>query len=91
LTGGLVVLGTYHATISGFTGGLGWNAIAVALIARLHPLAAIASALVFSYLEAGAKASVLHTTFTFELGTIIQAVIFLFVTASIVIRFRGRR
>ena len=90
LTGGLMVLGTYHAAISGFTGGLGWNAIAVALIARLHPLAAIASALVFSYLQAGAKASVLHTEFTFELGTIIQAVIFFFVTATIVIGRRGR-
>jgi len=90
LTGGLMVLGTYHAAISGFTGGLGWNAIAVALIARLHPLAAIAAAVVFSYLQAGAKASVLHTEFTFELGTIIQAVIFFFVTATIVIGRRGR-
>ena len=90
LTGALVVLGTYHSAISGFTGGLGWNAIAVALIARLHPLAAIASALVFSYLEAGAKASILHTEFTAELGTIIQAIIFLFVTATVVIRRRGR-
>lgn len=89
LCGALMVLGTYHAAISGFTGGLGWNAIAVALIARLHPLAAIASALVFSYLEAGAKAAMLHTDFTFELGTIIQAVIFFFVTARLV--FRRRR
>lgn len=86
LTGGLMVLGTYHAAISGFTGGLGWNAIAVALIARLHPLAAVGSALVFAYFEAGAKASVLHTDFTFELGMIIQAVIFFFVTASVVFR-----
>lgn len=90
LAGGLIVLGTHHATISGFSGGLGWNAIAVALIARLNPLAAILSALVFSYLEAGAKASTLHTNFTFELGTIIQAVIFLLVTASIGTRL-GRR
>ena len=42
-------------------------------------------------LAAGAKASVLHTEFTFELGTIIQAVIFFFVTATIVIRRNGRR
>ena len=90
LTGGLMVLGTYHATISGFTGGLGWNAIAVALIARLHPLLAVASALVFSYLEAGAKASILHTEFTFELGTMIQAIIFFFVTATVVFRRRRR-
>jgi simple sugar transport system permease protein len=89
LCGGMMVLGTYHAAIAGFTGGLGWNAIAVALIARLHPLGAIASALIFSYLEAGAKAAMLHTDFTFELGTIIQAVIFFLVTAQFAVR--GRR
>ena len=90
LTGGLMVVGTYHATISGFSGGIGWNAIAVALVGRLHPLGAIASALVFAYLDAGAKASMLHTEFTFELGTIIQAVILLLVTASFVVRRRRR-
>lgn len=86
LTGGLMIAGTYHAAISGFTGGIGWNAIAVALVGRLHPLGGIVSALVFAYLDAGAKASMLHTSFTFELGTIIQAVILLLVTASFVRR-----
>jgi len=90
LTGGLMVVGTYHAAISGFSGGIGWNAIAVALVGRLHPLGAILSALVFAYLDAGAKASMLHTEFTFELGTIIQAVILLLVTASFVVRGRRR-
>ncbi|MFW5742534.1 MAG: ABC transporter permease [Spirochaetota bacterium] len=91
LTGALMIAGTYHATISGFTGGIGWNAIAVALVARLHPVGAIASALVFAYLDAGSKASMLHTEFTFELGTIIQAVILMLVTASFALRRRSRR
>lgn len=91
LTGALMIAGTYHAAISGFTGGIGWNAIAVALVARLHPLGAIASALVFAYLDAGAKASMLHTEFTFELGTIIQAVILMLVTASLVVHARRAR
>jgi riboflavin transport system permease protein len=90
LTGGLMIVGTYHAAISGFSAGVGWNAIAVALVGRLHPLGAIAAALVFAYLDAGAKASMLHTDFTFELGTIIQAVILLFVTASFVLSRRRR-
>ncbi|MFW5690084.1 MAG: ABC transporter permease, partial [Spirochaetota bacterium] len=91
LAGGLMVVGTYHAAISGFSGGIGWNAIAVALVGQLHPLGAILAALVFAYLDAGAKASMLHTEFTFELGTIIQAVILMLVTASFVIRRRRRR
>ena len=90
LTGGLMIIGTYHAAISGFSGGIGWNAIAVALVGRLHPLGAILAALVFAYLDAGAKASMLHTEFTFELGTIIQAIILLLVTATFVFGRRKR-
>jgi riboflavin transport system permease protein len=86
-TGALIVMGTHHAAAGGLSAGIGWNAIAVALIARLHPLGAIPAAAVFSYLEAGAKASMLHTRFTFELGTIVQGVIFLLVTVS----YLGRR
>jgi ABC-type uncharacterized transport system permease subunit len=92
LTGALLVLGTHHATISGISAGIGWNAIAVALVARLHPLAAIPAAAFFSYLEAGAKTSMLHTSFTFELGAVMQGMIFLLVTATFVVpRFWRRR
>ncbi len=85
LTGAFAVLGTHHAAIGGFTIGLGWNAIAVALIGRNHPLLIIPAALVFAYLEAGSKAAMLHTEFSFELGTIIQAVIFFMITARVVL------
>jgi simple sugar transport system permease protein len=88
LAGGLMIAGTYHAAISGFTGGIGWNAIAVALVGRLHPLGAIAAALLFGYLDAGSKAAMLHTDFTFELGTVIQGTVLLLVTATIVLRRR---
>lgn len=92
LSGGLMVLGTFHAAISGFSFGVGWNAIAVALVARLHPLAAIPSALVFSFLEAGAQTAMLQSSFTFELASIIQAAILLLVTAQFAVpRFLRRR
>lgn len=88
LAGGLFVYGTHHATLVGFTAGLGWNGIAVALIAKRHPLGVIPAAAAFAYLESGARIAMLHTDFTFELGTIIRAVIFLFVTASVLPEFR---
>ncbi len=84
LAGGLFVFGTHYATLVGFSAGLGWNGIAVALIAKRHPLGVIPAAAAFAYLESGARIAMLHTDFTFELGTIIRAVIFLFVTASVV-------
>lgn len=86
LTGGLMVMGTYHATIVGFSGGVGWNAIAVALIGHLQPLGVVPAALAFSYLEAGGKAALLHTDFSFELGSVIQATVFFLVTARVLIR-----
>jgi simple sugar transport system permease protein len=85
LAGTLIVMGTHHATLGGMSAGIGWNGIAVALIARLHPLAAIPAAAAFSYLEAGVRASELHTDFALELGAVIKGVIFLLVTAVVVL------
>ncbi len=82
LAGAFHVLGTHHAALVGFSAGLGWNGLAVALIGRSHPLGVIPAALVFSYLQAGSRTAILHTEFTFELATIIQAVIFFIITAQ---------
>ncbi|MFW6329125.1 MAG: ABC transporter permease [Alkalispirochaetaceae bacterium] len=83
LAGALLVLGTYHASISGFSGSLGWNGIAVALIGRTQPLLIIPGALIFAYLDAGARSAMFETAFTFELGMVVQAVIFFLVTAEV--------
>jgi riboflavin transport system permease protein len=92
LAGGLAVLGTYGALIKGFSGGMGWNGIAVALIAKNNPLAVIPAAALFAYLEAGAKAAMLHSDITFEIAVIAQSFIFYFVTAQALYRFfRVRR
>ena len=82
LGGGLMVLGTYRATIEGFSWGMGWNGIAVALIAKNNPLGVIPAALLFAYLDAGAKAAMLNSDVTFEIAAIAQSFIFYFVTAQ---------
>ncbi len=83
MVGAAVVLGSHYAAVQGGTAGLGWNAIAVALIGRLHPVLCVPAAAAFAYLDAGSKASMLHTEFTFELVAILQAVILFLVTAQI--------
>ncbi len=88
--GVILVLGVHHRSIAGFSGGLGWNGIAVALIARNHPLLLIPAAIFFAFLESGARAAVLQNQTTWELGSIVQAVVFLFVTADIAVRRRRR-
>ncbi len=77
-----MVLGTYQAAIEGYSSGMGWNGIAVALIAKNNPLAVIPAALLFAYLGAGANAAMLYGDITFEIATVAQSFIFYFVTAQ---------
>lgn len=56
LAGAAEVCGVTFALYEKISPGYGYTAIAVALLARLHPLAVIGSALVFGVLEAGASA-----------------------------------
>jgi riboflavin transport system permease protein len=80
--GGLMVLGTYQVLYEGFSFGMGWNGIAVALIAKNNPLGVLPAALLFAYLDAGAKAAMLNGDVTFEIASIAQSFIFYLVTAQ---------
>ncbi|MBN2533151.1 MAG: ABC transporter permease [Spirochaetales bacterium] len=91
LAGGTAVLGTYHICYKGVTAGIGWNGIAVALIARNHPLGVIPAALFFAYLEAGAKAVMLHSDVTMEIAALAHSIIFYFITAQFLYQFIKQR
>jgi simple sugar transport system permease protein len=80
LTGFFAVAGTYGLCHQGFSGGLGWNAIAVALIARNRPLALIPTALVFGWLKAGSDSALLSRGLSFETTAFIQAVVLILAT-----------
>ena len=54
LAGGIELLGVTHRLFERFAAGYGYSGIAVALLAQLHPLASIASALFFGALVTGA-------------------------------------
>ncbi|MBB6482188.1 ABC transporter permease [Spirochaeta isovalerica] len=83
LVGSSAVLGIHHSTIKGFYSGIGWNGIAVALIAGTNPLAVIPSAFVFAFLNQAASTAMMRADFPFELGGLIQAVVFLFISSKI--------
>ncbi|MDY7030089.1 MAG: ABC transporter permease [Spirochaetota bacterium] len=84
LTGSFYIMGTGHATIQGCTFGMGWNGIAIALIARTSPWLVPPAALVFAFLEYGAETAIIHSDFSGEFGIILQAVVLFFVTARFV-------
>jgi simple sugar transport system permease protein len=95
LGGFFAVAGTYGLCHLGFPGGLGWNAAAVALIARNHPLALLPAALVYGWLKAGSDSALLAAGLKVETTAFIQAAVLLLATVRftplIVSRFRGRK
>ncbi|MDR3343721.1 MAG: ABC transporter permease [Treponema sp.] len=82
LTGFFAVAGTYGRCHLGFPGGLGWNAIAVALIARNRPLALFPAALVYGALKAGSESALLATGLSFETSAFIQAAVLILATVN---------
>jgi general nucleoside transport system permease protein len=56
LAGGIEVSGVSYALFQNLSPGYGFTGIAVALLARLHPLGVVATGLLFGALEAGAGA-----------------------------------
>ena len=91
LAGGVSVMGTQHMLFKGFSGGMGWNGIAVALIAKNNPIAVIPASLFFAYLEAGAKSAMINADVTIEIAAVVQAVVFYLITAQSVYSFVQRR
>ena len=82
LAGGLLVLGTHHTVIKDFSEGLGWNGIAVALIARFYPPALIPASLFIAWIGSGARIAMQNSCITFEIAFIVQAMILFLATGT---------
>jgi ABC-type uncharacterized transport system permease subunit len=80
LAGATAVYGHFHASYNGIAGGLGWSAIAAALLARTNPLGAIVGSLVLGFIDSGTRAAMVHTDVSLELGMLMQGIFFLIVT-----------
>jgi len=81
LAGGIMILGTHHAVIKEFSQGVGWSGLTVALIAGFSPAAVIPCALFLAWINSGARIAMQNTGLTFEIASIIQAVIFILSTS----------
>lgn len=81
--GGLSIYGTYYATMKEFSSGMGWNGLAVALIARYKPVAVIPAAIFFAWIGSGARIAMQQSDVTSEIASIVQAVVFFLVTSAV--------
>jgi simple sugar transport system permease protein len=91
LCGFFAAAGTYGKTYTGFSGGIGWTAIAAALIAGNEPLALIPISLFLTSLRAGSDAALLQAGFGFETAAFIQAAVLLLAALPLGRRFILRR
>lgn len=88
LAGGIELLGVTHRLFERFAAGYGYTGIAVALLAALHPLATILSALFFGALTTGAGELQRSANISAAVATIGQAVVILFLIAFEHVRSR---
>ena len=81
--GSAELLGTQFRLISGFGAGYGFDGVAMALIAQLHPLAAILVAIFFAALRVGSTTMQAATGVPTSVSEIIQALVIVFTVAGL--------
>lgn len=85
LAAGGQVLGVLERVTPGFTAGIGFDGIAVALLGRSNPAGVVAAALLFGGLRAGGQQMQVSTDVGIDLISVIQALIIIFVAAPALI------
>ncbi len=92
IAGAYLAMSVNQRLILGISGGLAFEGIVVALLARNNILAVPAMALLYAYLRAGAQVMQLEADVSLEIVRVIQAIIILLVTADAVVNLlRTRR
>ncbi len=81
LAGACMVLGLNGTAVRGMSGGVGWGAIGVALIAAGKPAAAPFAALVFVWLDAGARQSSVLSDIPYDISVVIKALVIIVISA----------
>ena len=83
LGGSADLLGTQFRLINGYGSGYGFDGVAMALIAQLHPIAAIVVAIFFAALRVGSTTMQAATGVPTSVSDIIQALVIVFTVAGL--------
>jgi len=87
LAGTIEVTGLNYRHELGFSIGYGFDAIAIALLGRSHPLGVVLAAILFAAMRNGATRMQFLTQMPVDLISMLQALILLFVAADAIIRY----
>ncbi len=87
LAGTIEVTGLNYRHELGFSLGYGFDAIAIALLGKSHPLGVVLAAILFAAMRNGATRMQFLTQMPVDLISMLQALILLFVAADAIIRY----
>jgi len=90
LAGIVQILGLAHHMTDTVAAGYGFDAIAVALLARSNPWAVLPAAFLFGALRNGASFMQLETQVSADLVSVVQAMVIIFVAAPVIVRWLFR-
>lgn len=91
LAGAVEVMGVHYRIFDQFSSGFGFTGIAVALLAKNHPIGIIPAALLFGALSAGSGTMQLEAGVPQKIIWIIQALVIFFVAAEEIVLWLVRR
>jgi len=86
LAGAAQVQGVLGRATPGFSAGIGFDAIALALLGRSHPVGILFAGILFGGLEAGGRQMQVDAGVSIDLIAIIQALIIVFIAAPLLVR-----
>lgn len=87
LAGAIEVTGLNYRHQLGFSVGYGFDAIAIALLGKSHPLGVVLAAILFAAMRNGATRMQFLTQMPVDLISMLQALILLFVAADAIVRY----
>ena len=85
------MLGVHYRLIEGFSHGFGFNAVAIALLGGLNPIAVLPAGLFFGFLETGALAMQRAVGVPSSLVSVIQGLTMVFILCAMGLAARRRR
>ncbi len=86
LAGATQILGPLGRATPGFSAGIGFSAIALALLGRSHPVGVVFAGLLFGALQAGGRQMQVASNVSIDLIQVVQALIVVFIAAPALIR-----
>ena len=87
MAGTVEVSGLNYRHELGFSIGYGFDAIAIALLGKSHPLGVVLAAILFAAMRNGATRMQFLTQIPVDVISVIQALILLFVAADVIVRY----